>query len=101
LVIHGMFLLVDRIVKGAWMSAWSGLRLVRSRDATGGLVVRFGVVLLDVYLEFLAVRSRPNTVVAVGYDLKVFWHRPARRGLGCSGGVDRRHAQAGAVRPAS
>jgi len=55
------------------MSSWSCLRLVRSRDAAGGLVVRFGVVLLDAYLEFLAVRSRPNTVVAVAYDLKVFF----------------------------
>jgi site-specific recombinase XerD len=55
------------------MSSWSGLRLVRSRDAAGGLVVRFGVALLDGYLEFLAVRSRPNTVVAVAYDLKVFF----------------------------
>jgi hypothetical protein len=42
-------------------------------DAAGGLVVRFGVALLDAYLEFLAVRSRPNTVVAVAYDLKVFF----------------------------
>ena len=55
------------------MSAWGCLRVVRSRDAAGGLVVRFGVALLDVYLEFLAVRSRPNTVVAVAYDLKVFF----------------------------
>ncbi|WP_203737802.1 tyrosine-type recombinase/integrase [Actinoplanes italicus] len=46
---------------------------MRSRDAAGGLVVRFGVALLDAYLEFLAVRSRPNTVVAVAYDLKVFF----------------------------
>jgi integrase/recombinase XerD len=45
---------------------------VRSRDAAGGLVVRFGVALLDAYLGFLAVRSQPNTVVAVAYDLKVF-----------------------------
>ncbi|MEU3458293.1 tyrosine-type recombinase/integrase [Micromonospora sp. NPDC006766] len=29
--------------------------------------------MLDTYLEFLAVRSRPNTVVAVAYDLKVFF----------------------------
>jgi integrase/recombinase XerD len=28
---------------------------------------------LDEYLEFLAVRSRPNTVAAVAYDLKVFF----------------------------
>src|SRR4051794_14549413 len=53
--------------------SWGDLRLVRSRDAAGDLVVRFGVALLDAYLEFLAVRSRPNTVVAVGYDLKVFF----------------------------
>jgi len=53
--------------------SWSDLRLRRSRDAAGGLVVRFGVALLDAYLEFLAVRSRPNTVVAVAYDLKVFF----------------------------
>jgi hypothetical protein len=31
------------------------------------------VPLLDAYLEFLAVRSRPNTVAAVGYDLTVFF----------------------------
>lgn len=72
-MIHGMFVLVDRVLRGAWMSLWSGLRLVRSRDAAGTLVVRFGVALLDAYLEFLAVRSRPNTVVAVAYDLKVFF----------------------------
>lgn len=53
--------------------SWGDLRLRRSRDAAGDLVVRFGVALLDAYLEFLAVRSRPNTVVAVGYDLKMFF----------------------------
>jgi integrase/recombinase XerD len=53
--------------------SWVDLRLHRSRDGAGDLVVRFGVALLDVYLEFLAVRSRPNTVVAVAYDLKVFF----------------------------
>jgi integrase/recombinase XerD len=73
LVIHGMFVLVDRVMRGAWMSAWGCLRVVRSRDAAGGLVVRFGIAVLDAYLEFLAVRSRPNTVVAVAYDLKVFF----------------------------
>jgi site-specific recombinase XerD len=31
------------------------------------------VPLLDSYLEFLSVRSRPNTVAAVAYDLKVFF----------------------------
>ena len=52
---------------------WVDLRLWRSRAAAGDLVVRFGVPLLDVYLEFLGVRSRPNTVLAVAYDLKVFF----------------------------
>jgi integrase/recombinase XerD len=49
------------------------LRLVRSRNAAGDLVVRLGVGLLDDYLEFLAGRSRPNTVLAVAYDLKAFF----------------------------
>ena len=37
------------------------------------LVVRLGVRLLDEYLEFLAGRRWPNTVLAVAYDLKVFF----------------------------
>jgi integrase/recombinase XerD len=49
------------------------VRLSRSRDAAGDLVVRLGVGLLDEYLEFLAGRCRPNTVLAVAYDLKVFF----------------------------
>src|SRR5258707_12163976 len=53
--------------------AWLDLRLSRSRSASGDLVVRFGVPVLDEYLEFLSVRSRPNTVTAVAYDLKVFF----------------------------
>jgi integrase/recombinase XerD len=48
-------------------------RLRCSRNAAGELVVRLGVPQLDAYLEFLAVRSRPNTVLAVGYDLQVFF----------------------------
>ena len=47
--------------------------LTRSRSAGGELVVRLGVRLLDEYLEFLAGRCRPNTVLAVAYDLKVFF----------------------------
>jgi hypothetical protein len=35
--------------------------------------LRLGVPLLDVYLEFLAGRCRPNTALAVAYDLKVFF----------------------------
>jgi integrase/recombinase XerD len=62
--------------------SWSELRVHRSRCAAGDLVVRFGVAVLDAYLEFLAVRSRPNTVAAVAYDLKVFFSvvgKPPRR----------------------
>src|SRR6202043_106483 len=49
------------------------VRLTRSRNAAGDLVVRLGVRLLDEYLAFLAGRCRPNTVLAVAYDLKVFF----------------------------
>ncbi len=51
----------------------AGLRVAGSADRSGGLPVRVGVPLADVYLEFLAGRCRPNTVVAAGYDLKVFF----------------------------
>jgi integrase/recombinase XerD len=47
--------------------------VVRSHDGSGGLVVGVGVPLADVYLEFLAGRCRPNTVLAAAYDLKVFF----------------------------
>jgi integrase/recombinase XerD len=60
----------------------SAVRLTRSRDAAGELVVRLGVPLLDEYLEHLAGRCRPNTVLAVAYDLKVFFTvvgKPPRR----------------------
>jgi len=55
--------------------------LTRSRNAAGDLVVRLGIQLLDQYLELLAGRGRPNTVLAVAYDLKVQmpWGR-SRRG---------------------
>ena len=53
--------------------AVTAVRLTRSRDAAGDLVVRLGVGMLDEYLEFLAGRCRPNTVLAVAYDLKVFF----------------------------
>jgi integrase/recombinase XerD len=47
--------------------------LIRSRDAAGNVVARLGLSLADEYLEFLAGRCRPNTVLAVAYDLKVFF----------------------------
>jgi site-specific recombinase XerD len=56
--------------------------VTRSCNAAGDLVARLGVPLLDEYLEFLGGRCRPNTVVAVAYDLKVFFTvvgKPVRR----------------------
>jgi site-specific recombinase XerD len=52
--------------------------VVSSRDGCGGLVVRVGIPLADVYLEFLGGRCRPNTVLAAAYDLKVFFAVVAR-----------------------
>src|SRR5215831_1915848 len=49
------------------------IRVMRSPSAAGDAVVRLGVPLLDEYLEFLGGRCRPNTVLAVAYDLKVFF----------------------------
>ena len=42
----------------------AGVSVVSSRDGRGGLVVRVGIPLVDLYLEFLGGRCRPNTVLA-------------------------------------
>lgn len=47
--------------------------LIRSRGPSGEQVIRLGMPLVDDYLEFLAGRCRPNTVLAAAYDLKVFF----------------------------
>lgn len=47
--------------------------LVRGFDRGGRPVLHLGHPLLDRYLEFVAARARPNTVLATGYDLKVFF----------------------------
>ena len=52
--------------------------VVSSRDGRGGVAVRIGIPLADVYLEFLGGRCRPNTVLAAAYDLKVFFEVVAR-----------------------
>ncbi len=54
------------------LMSWSPL-LVRSVSSGGRLRVRLGHKVVDDYLEFLAVRCRPNTVLAAGFDLKVFF----------------------------
>jgi integrase/recombinase XerD len=55
----------------AWGEACVGVICVRVVGSAGS--VRVGVPLLDEYLEFVAGRCRPNTVLAVAYDLKVFF----------------------------
>lgn len=47
--------------------------LVRAGDRGGRPVLRLGHPQLDRYLDFVAARARPNTVLATGYDLKVFF----------------------------
>jgi site-specific recombinase XerD len=41
--------------------------------------VRLGEPLLDAYLEFVAARCRPNTVLAAAFDLKVFFSVVGKR----------------------
>ncbi|MGB8389342.1 tyrosine-type recombinase/integrase [Mycobacterium sp.] len=50
--------------------------LVRSVD--GGGVPRLGHGLVDDYLEVVAARARPNTVLATAFDLKVFFTQVAK-----------------------
>ena len=52
--------------------------LKRGVSPAGELVVRVGVPLLDDYLKFLAGRARPNTVLAAGYDVLVFFRFVAK-----------------------
>jgi integrase/recombinase XerD len=47
--------------------------LRRQLDAAGQLRVELGHPLVDDYLQFVAARCRPNTVLATAYDLKVFF----------------------------
>ena len=47
--------------------------LVRSTGPDGEVRASLGDPLVDDYLEFVAARSRPNTLLAVAFDLKVFF----------------------------
>ena len=47
--------------------------LVRAEDRGVRPVLRLGHPQLDRYLEFVSARARPNTTLAAGYDLKVFF----------------------------
>src|SRR6478735_7955271 len=48
-------------------------RLSKRPMGETGVEVRLGHELLDDYLRFVAARCRPNSVLAAGYDLKVFF----------------------------
>jgi len=47
--------------------------LTRCQSPAGQVTVRLGDPLLDAYLEFLEARCRPNSVLAAGFDLQVFF----------------------------
>jgi site-specific recombinase XerD len=47
--------------------------LIRSSTAVGDAGFALGDPLVDRYLEFVAGRSRPNTLLAVAFDLKTFF----------------------------
>ena len=49
------------------------LCLIRSSSVSDAGGLRLGEPQLDAYLEFVAARCRPNTVLAVAFDLKVFF----------------------------
>ena len=72
--------------------------VVSSRDVRGGLVVRTGIPLVDIYLEFLGGRCRPNTVLAAAYDLKVFFEVVASRRAIFSAAGRKRPGRAGDAR---
>lgn len=47
--------------------------LDRFEDAAGRGLIRLGHPAVDAYLELVAARARPNTLLAQAYDLKVFF----------------------------
>ncbi len=53
---------------GAWVPC-----LVKRRLGEAGVEVRLGHEQVDAYLRFVAARCRPNSVLAAGYDLLVFF----------------------------
>ena len=55
-------------MSGVWIPC-----MLTSMDGRQVRSVVLGHPLLDDYLEFVAARARPNTLLAVGYDLKVFF----------------------------
>jgi len=54
------------------------LRLTQTLTPSGLPAVHLGEAWLDAYLDFLTARCRPNSVLAAGYDLKVFFTLTAK-----------------------
>ena len=52
--------------------------LVREADQGGRPCLRLGHSQVDRYLDFVSARARPNTALATGYDLKVFFSSVAK-----------------------
>ena len=70
--------------EGLWVTVAPGARkepdpcpghpdFQRADLADGGVEVRLGHPIIDLYLEFLAARCRPNMVFAAGFDRKVLF----------------------------
>jgi len=60
--------------------------LTRCQSPSGQVTVRLGGPLLDAYLEFLEARCRPDSVLAAGFDMQVFFTvvpKPQGRSRGC------------------
>jgi integrase len=57
---------------------WNEIRVAKTLRAGLVVGVALGHPLLDAYLEFVAARARPNTLLAVSYDLKVFFTEVAK-----------------------
>jgi Zn-dependent protease with chaperone function len=74
----------------------SGLTKTMTGDELRAVTI--GHVLLDDYLEFVAARARPNTLLAVAYDLKVFFTEVAKWTFAVSRLVRRRRRACPVVR---
>src|SRR5260221_14369463 len=55
------------------------LKVVRSISPTGELAVSIGHRAVDDYLRFVGARSRPETLLATAFDLKVFFSWAEKR----------------------
>lgn len=58
--------------------SWAAMCLTRTARADGTVSVQLGHPLVDDYLRFVAARVRPNTLLAVAYDLRVFFRVVAK-----------------------